>query len=130
MSPATKAASGNGKLVIAFYCSDPIVATKAEACTINERPTYKMRQQGKLLQHLLAHIIRTLDVAVCLLSSRPGFLRSLRGRRLFGRCRRGWSRGLGRTFGQDLADQSGRHGRGQNRAISSLFDLEAIEERL
>src|SRR6202162_3120358 len=33
ISPATKAASGKGKLVISVYCSGPIVAAKAEVCT-------------------------------------------------------------------------------------------------
>src|SRR5208282_1397950 len=31
ISPATKAASGNGKLVICLYCSDPIVTTEEES---------------------------------------------------------------------------------------------------
>ena len=40
------------------------------------------------------------------------------------------SHGIGWSFGQDLVDESGRHGCSKNRAISGLFDFEAVKERL
>src|SRR6266404_4821970 len=46
------------------------------------------------------------------------------------RCWRGWPHGVGRSFEQCLPDESWRHGGGKNRAISGLFDFEAIEEHL
>src|SRR5580700_5573270 len=62
-------------------------------------------------------------------SSRRGFLWMLRGGGIFGRgsgC--GWRLDLGRSLGQGFLDKSwGDDGR-QNRAVSSLFDYEAVEE--
>src|SRR5208283_4639278 len=110
ISPATKAASGNGKLVIFFYCSDGREII----------PSYKMPWKGKLLHHFP----RALDGAIRLSLSRPGLLRPLRGRRLLGRRRgRGRRSSLGRSFGQDLLDESWRHGCGENRSISGLFNF-------
>src|SRR4029077_20632477 len=43
---------------------------------------------------------------------------------------RGWRRGVGRSFEQNLADESWRHGGGENGAISGLFDFEAVAESL
>jgi hypothetical protein len=34
-----------------------------------------------------------------------------------------------RCFGQSFTEESGRHGGGENRTISGLFDFEAVEER-
>src|SRR5208337_1945168 len=117
ISPATKTASGNGKLVIFLYCSD------GERLT----PSYKMPRKGELLHHFP----RGLDEVIRSSLSRPGLLRPLRGRRFLGsRAGRGWRHSLGRSFGQDLLDESWRHGCGENRSISGLFNFETVEERL
>src|SRR5208282_5425869 len=41
-----------------------------------------------------------------------------------------WPLRGGRSLRQNLLDESERHGGGENGAISGLFDLEAVEERL
>src|ERR1700687_4707407 len=118
ISPATKAASGNGKLVISLYCSD-----RGEVFT-----PYKMLWKVELLQHFR---LRPIGAFIWLPSSRRGLLWLLRaGRRPGWRSGRGWCHGLGSSFGQNLLDESWRHGGGENRAISGLFDFEAVEERL
>src|ERR1039457_1575675 len=72
-----------------------------------------------------------LDEAICLWLSRSGLPWPGRGRRLLGWCcRRGWWQGFGWRFGQDFPEKSGGHGGGEDGAISSLFDFEAVEECL
>src|SRR5713226_8270041 len=74
-----------------------------------------MQRRVELLQHFrLCTSLCSLDEANRLSLSQPGLLRPIRGRLL-----------LERSGGR-----GGRHGGGENRAISGLLDFEAVEKRL
>src|SRR5208282_3452830 len=66
-----------------------------------------------------------LDEAIRLSLSRHGRLWPIRGGQFLGR-----RHGRGRTFLQNLQDEAGRDGGGENGAISGLFDFKAVEECL
>src|SRR5208282_862965 len=82
----------------------------------------KMQRRVELLQHFR---LRPLRSVIGLPSLRPRLLWPIRGGRLLGRCG-----GRGRSFLQNLQDEAGRDGGGENGAISGLFDFKAVEEYL
>src|ERR1035437_3202378 len=82
----------------------------------------KMQWSVELLQHFRG---RLLLAVIGLPSLRPRLLWPIRGGQFLGR-----RRGRGRSFLQNLQDEAGRDGGGENGAISGLLDFKAVEECL
>src|SRR5664279_1559238 len=123
ISPATNAASGNGKLDIFFYCSD-----RVEVCTPPN--TLPKRCYGGWNCYSISAFSLQLPVIRQPLS-RARLLLPIRGGLFLGRLGGSdWHDSLGWRFGQNLLDESWRDGGGEDRAISGLFDFEAVEEDL
>src|SRR5580692_4123509 len=103
-NPATKAASGNGKLVIFIYCSGLIVTTAVSPA----HPPYKMRRKGELLQHFR---LRRLDDVTPESLSGHWSRKLFRNGRLFRRCcGRGGRYTLEGSFRQNLLHKARRNG--------------------